>query len=151
MQAFAIGSFLQAAAQVAQVAQKVRESIDSADSDHYAQFVKYESVTDHPLNFYVDVLHVRFIARFEYTKHSNQGRECTSGQYAFFETHGHDEKRAEYVVRFLPPNLVLTGNDEVIELPLMNDDGGHQVGRVRGAIARNLLCYVIENLETWSF
>lgn len=151
MQAFAIGNFLQSAAQVAQVAQKVRESIDSAESDHYAQFVKFQPVAHHPTSFYVDVLHVRFIARLEYVKHKNQGREFTSAQYAFFEKNGQDEKRADYVVRFLAPNIALTGGDEVIELPLMNDDGGHQVSRVRTAIARNLLEYVIANLETWSF
>jgi hypothetical protein len=151
MQAFTIVNFLQSAAQVAQVAQKVRESVASAESDPYAQFVKYEGVVDHPTNFYVDVLHVRFIARFEYVKHTNQGRQFTSGQYAFFEKHGQDEKRAEYAVRFLAPNIVLTGGGEVIELPFMNDDGGHEVSRVRAAIARNLLGYVIDNLETWSF
>ena len=151
MRAFAIGNFLQGAAEVLQVAQKVRGSIDSAESDPYEQLVKYESVAHHPTSFYVDVLHVRFIARFEYVKHMNQGREFTSGQYAFFEKHGQDEKRADYVVRFLAPNIVLTGDGEVIELPPINDGGGHQVGRVRSAIARNLLGYVIDNLETWSF
>lgn len=150
MQAFAISNYLQGAVQVAQVAQKVRESIESAESDHYAQFVKYGSVADHPASFYVDVLHVRFIARFEYVKHINQGREFTSGQYAFFEKHGQDEKRVDYMVRFLAPNIVLTGGDEILELAPMHDDGGHQVGRVRNAIARNLLGYVIDNLETWS-
>lgn len=89
-------------------------------------------------------------AEFLYVKHINQGREFTSGQYAVFEKHGQDEKRVDYMVRFLAPNIVLTGGDEIIELAPMHDDGGHQVGRVRTAIARNLLGYVIDNLETWS-
>lgn len=151
MQVFAIGNFLQGAPQVAQLAHKVRESIEAAETDHYAQFVKYESVPHHPTSFYVDVLHVRFIARFEYVKHKNQGREFTSGQYAFFENPDQDEKRLDYTVRFLVPNIVLADGDEVVELAPMNDDGGHQVGRVRTAIARNLLSFVIDNLQTWSF
>lgn len=149
MNMYGITTFLQQAAQVAKIAQKVRDSIESAGSDHYAQFVKFGSAPEHPMSFYVDVLHVRFIARFEYVKHQIHSTQFTSCQYAFFEKHGQEEKRLDYAVRFLEPNNVLIGDGEVIQLPTTDDDG-HQVGRVRLAIARNLLAHVIENLETWS-
>lgn len=157
MHSYQIIHFLQPLDQIMQLAEKFRDSIHRDDArNSISRFVKFSSAEGERRNFQVEVLHVKFVARFEISKYAVDEHDYAAGQYAFFRMVGDKEERVQLAIRLVPPNhLVLPGGTN-IEIPMVSDDdegslSAHGLRRVKDAISEHLLSDVITNCERWTF
>jgi hypothetical protein len=142
-------SFLRPSSIVRSVADKVSIALFVPNATEVADHVTYGS-SENVDEFVVTVMGTPLVARFEFFKFVNQGKEILAGQYCFFQTVNGEEHRLATAVRMFAPSDVILPDGTHMSAGDLDVKTG-MVTVLRDKLSMALLAEQVEKMSSWSF